>query len=81
MDKSKINEYLNQKGIKVESVFVPFSQSRNKGDKNMSLNWVVTIKKNDRVILSTDYLTVLAYCLNSKQKRNRGRVFSVNLTG
>lgn len=62
MDKVKINEYLNQKGIKVESVFVPFSQSRNKGDKNMSLNWVVTIKKNDRVILSTDYSAGIGHC-------------------
>lgn len=36
--------------------FVPFSVSRNKAEKNHSLNWIYTLKRNDREILSGDYM-------------------------
>jgi len=49
-------------GLTVESEFVPFSQSRNKDADHKSLNWRVTIKRNGREILTTDYSAGLAHC-------------------
>ena len=49
-------------GLTVESVFVPFSQSRNKAEKNPSLNWRVTVKHNGRAILETDYSAGSGHC-------------------
>lgn len=51
-------------GLTVESVFVPFSQSRNKDEKNPSLNWKVTIKRNGRDVLVTDYMAGMGHCPN-----------------
>jgi len=53
-------------GLTVESVFVPFSQSRNKGEKHPSLNWRVTILHNGREILTTDYSAGSAHCPSYK---------------
>lgn len=49
-------------GLSVESVFVPFSQSRNKGNSHVSLNWIVTIKRGGRDILKTEYSAGAAHC-------------------
>lgn len=49
-------------GLTVESVFVPFSQSRNKGEKFPSLNWRVTVKHNGRDVLTTDYMAGSGHC-------------------
>lgn len=49
-------------GITVESVFVPWSQSRNKGEKQPSLNWRVTVKRDGREIVTTDYGAGSAHC-------------------
>lgn len=38
MAQQEIESFMDSHGITVESVFVPFSQSRNKGDWQ-SLNW------------------------------------------
>ena len=48
--------------LTVESVFVPFSQSRNKGEKSPSLNWRVTLKRDRRDVLTTNYMAGIAYC-------------------
>jgi len=48
-------DLLEAMGIEYQAVFVPFSQSRNKDEKNKSLNWKVTIKRN-RTELTTDYM-------------------------
>lgn len=48
--------------LTVESRFVPFSQSRNKSEKHKSLNWVVTVKRDGRNVLSTDYSAGAAHC-------------------
>jgi hypothetical protein len=42
--------------------FVPFSRSRNAKEKSPSLNWVVTLKRGWRVVLSTDYSAGMAHC-------------------
>jgi hypothetical protein len=53
--KKQIKATIEKYGLTVESVFIPFSRSRNKGEKSPSLNWTVTLKQNGRAILSTDY--------------------------
>jgi hypothetical protein len=58
-------------GLTVDSVFVPFSQSRNAkpgadGKVWRSLNWTVTLKRNGREILTTDYSASEGHCPASK---------------
>ena len=43
-------------GVTVESVFVPFSRSRNAGQETPNLNWLVTIKRDGREVLRTDFM-------------------------
>lgn len=49
-------------GLTVESAFVPLSQSRNKTEKYPTLNWKVTVKRNGRDVLTTDYSAGSAHC-------------------
>lgn len=51
----EIDFYLQKHGLTVESEFIPWSRSRNAGEKDPSLNWKVTLKQNGRKILTTDY--------------------------
>lgn len=55
--------------LTVESVFVPFSQSRNKDEKHRSLNWQVTLKRRGHAVLSTDYSAGIAHCPSYRQRR------------
>jgi hypothetical protein len=77
-------EAIESLGLTVESVFVPFSQSRNKDAKlegftvikdmtkqkapHYTLNWRVTLKRNGRDILTTDYSAGIAHCPSYKIK-------------
>jgi hypothetical protein len=54
MAQQEIESFMDSHGITVESVFVPFSQSRNKGDWK-SLNWRVTLKVKGREVMTQDY--------------------------
>lgn len=58
-------------GLTVSAVFVPFSQSRNaKPDarpNERSLNWKVTVHRNGRDVLTTDYMAGLARCPSYRQ--------------
>lgn len=60
-------------GLTVESVFVPFSVSRNKAEKVPSLNWRVTVKHNGAFVLETDYMAGSAHCpsYNHKDKQEQ----------
>jgi hypothetical protein len=49
-------------GLTVASTFVPFSQSRNAKKKHKSLNWRVTLQKDGRDIITTDYSAGIAHC-------------------
>lgn len=60
--KAAITEILASLGLTVESEFVPFSRSRNKDEKSPSLNWKVTVKRNGRDFLSTDYMAGCGHC-------------------
>lgn len=78
--------------LTVESRFVPFSQSRNKAEKHATLNWVVTVKRDGRDVLSTDYSAGAAHCPSYKQGNSvaimlahheceTGRKAKVDMTG
>lgn len=68
-------------GLTVDAVFVPWSQSRAKDDKETdyatgkpsnrpcySLQWRVTLKRNGRDVLATDYGAGIAHCPSDKIK-------------
>ena len=63
-------------GLTVESEFVPFSQSRNRDKKDRSLNWKVTLKRNGREVLTTDYSAGVAHCPSYSQRDNS--IYAVN---
>ncbi len=42
-------------GLTMSAEFVPFSQSRNKDEPHKSLNWRVTLQRDGREVLTTDY--------------------------
>lgn len=47
--------------VTLDATFVPFSQSRNKSEKQPSLNWRVTLKKDGREVITTDYMQGCAH--------------------
>ncbi len=53
-------------GLTMNVEFVPFSRSRNKGEKLPSLNWIVTILRNGREVLTTDYMAGSGHCESYK---------------
>lgn len=59
-------------GITVESVFVPFSQSRNRDSKHHSLNWRVTVKRHGRDVLTIDYSSGIGHCPGYNKKPHAG---------
>ncbi len=61
-------EQIAELGLTVDSVFVPYSQSRNKSEKHKSLNWIVTIKRNGREVLKTDYSAGITHCPGYNRK-------------
>ena len=61
-DYAAIDAAIAAAGLTVSAVFVPFSQSRNKAEKNPSLNYQITIQRNGRDVLTTDYMMGHAHC-------------------
>lgn len=63
---STLKEAMDKLGITVISEFVPYSLSRNANPgahpKDMSLNWKVTLLKDGREILTTDYTAGIGHC-------------------
>lgn len=68
MARSELNSAIDKLGLTVESVFVPWSQSRNKGEKHPSLNWRVTVKRRSADVLTTDYMAGSGHCPADKRK-------------
>lgn len=58
-------------GLTIKSEFVPFSRSRNAKPhpkiSDRSLNWKVTLLRNGREVLTTDYGAGIAHCPSYKQ--------------
>jgi hypothetical protein len=53
-------------GLSVTAKFVPFSQSRNREQKDCILNWKVTLQRNGRDIMTTDYSAGQGHCHSYK---------------
>lgn len=60
--KGKIEAVAAELGLTMAAEFVPFSRSRNKGEKRPSLNWRVTILRNGREVITTDYGAGEGHC-------------------
>lgn len=60
--KESILAWAEKYGVTMTAEFVPFSQSRNKAEKSPSLNWRVTLHRNGRDILTTDYSAGCGHC-------------------
>lgn len=69
-NKQHITDVINSLGLTMTTVFVPWSRSRNAGEKYPSLNWLVTIKRNGREVLTTDYSAGCGHCPSYKQHEN-----------
>ena len=55
--------------LSVSAKFVPFSQSRSKEQKDCNLNWKVTLQRNGRDIITTDYSAGQAHCPAHKLRK------------
>lgn len=53
--------------LTISAQFIPFSQSRNKAEKHKTLNWKVTVQRNGRDVMTTDYSAGAAHCPSYKQ--------------
>lgn len=55
-------------GLTMTTQFVPWSQSRNKSEKQPSLNWIVTLHKDapPRAFLTTNYGAGMGHCPSYK---------------
>ena len=60
--REKLETAILAAGIIIKSVFVPWSHSRNAKEKNPSLNWIVTLQRNGRDVLTTDYMAGSGHC-------------------
>lgn len=72
-------EAMKAHNIEITSEFVPFSQSRNKDNKEKGLNWRVTIKRNGKAILTTDYGAGCGHCPAYKNaKGSKSSIYNDN---
>lgn len=51
----QIDMVARELGLTIAAEFVPWSKSRNKAEKDPSLNWRVTVRCNARDVIVTDY--------------------------
>ena len=81
MAKEKIQAFMAENKVTIESEFVPWSQSRNKSEKHRSLNWRIKLLHADRTILETDYSAGIAHCPSYRQGRQTADVERETETG
>lgn len=55
-------DLIAESGLSIRAQFVPFSESRNKKDKQPSLNWRVTVQHNGLALFVCDYSAGAAHC-------------------
>jgi hypothetical protein len=70
MENKEITQKVQELGLTIESVFVPWSLSRNAGERFPSLNWKVTLLHNGKKVLTTDYGAGCGHCPSYKQNDN-----------
>lgn len=74
MSKHPLETAMEKHGITVKAEFVPFSKSRNAGNKDergnpiYSLNWKVTLQRNGRDVITTDYSAGIGHCPSYNKK-------------
>lgn len=66
--RERIHATAKELGLSMAAVFVPWSQSRNKGEKEPSLNWRITLKRDGRDVLTTDYMAGSGHCPGYQRK-------------
>ena len=57
-----LNEAATRLGLAVTAKFVPFSKSRSKDQDQPNLNWVVTLTKDGRHVIDTEYSAGQGHC-------------------
>lgn len=57
-----LKQCIERLGLSISSEFVPFSKSRKAETNLRSLNWIITLVRNGRDILTTDYSAGIAHC-------------------
>lgn len=57
---TELNDFIASLGLSYSAKFIPQSQSRNAKEKNLSLNWIVSISKGNTAI-NTDYMQGIAH--------------------
>lgn len=66
----KPQETIDALGLTVAAQFVPFSKSRNakeaKTASDLSLNWIVTVERNGKPVVTTDYMQGIGHAPASK---------------
>jgi hypothetical protein len=67
-DMTTPTEALSKLGLTIKAQFVPFSQSRHKDETYKTLNWRVTVLRNDKPFLTTDYSAGSGHCPADKSK-------------
>lgn len=68
MARTEIESWAEKHKVTIESVFVPFSQSRNKDEKHKSLNWRITVRRDGRDILHTGYSAGIGHAPDYRSK-------------
>lgn len=61
-----MQQIIEQLGLTTKSRFIPYSQSRNAGGAQPSLNWEVTVLKDGKPIATVDYMAGLGHCPSYK---------------
>lgn len=56
-----LDQVLQDAGLTLEATFVPWEQSRNKHEKEHSLNWLITLVKKDGQRMTVDYMQGIAH--------------------
>jgi len=64
--KENVHAVAESLGLTMSAKFVPWSLSRNAGEKLPSLNWKVTILHKGRAFLTTDYMSGCGHCPSYK---------------
>ncbi len=62
----KIDAAIESLNLTFEATFVPFSQSRNRDEKQPSLNWRVKMFRAGRLVIETDYTAGCAHAPSYK---------------
>jgi hypothetical protein len=65
--KANLERTIVELGSTIESTFVPWSLSRNAGEKDPSLNWKIRLLHNGKLVTETDYMAGCGHCPSYRQ--------------